>query len=129
MGSAIELDSSVSGGNRYCVQGNVQVAEMMTLQGQLSAAAVAARQVAPLHSSHPHGTRDDGEDAEALSDQWAEATSGPPSTGASTVHGLVESTASLLMESALFYVSVDCRSNYAVPQLQCNNVGKKHDPQ
>jgi hypothetical protein len=123
MGSAIKMDSSVQSaiGPAGFVQGNVQVAEMMTLQGQLSAAAVVAREIDPLPSSHAHGTTEDASGvAEAMPDQWAEATSGPPSTGASAVHRLVESGASLLGSSELFLVSVDSCSN---SNTQCSNCG------
>ena len=104
-----------------CAQGNTQVAELLLLQGQLSVAAAAvAHQVGPLNSPQAHGpTGDDSEFAEATADRWAEAASGLPSTGASAVHGLVASAASLLesgLGDELFLVSVDCppNSHYAV---------------
>jgi hypothetical protein len=81
------------------------------MQGQLSAAAVSvARQVESLHSPHSSGATE----GDAMSDQWAEAASDPPSTGASAVHVLVTSTASLLesgLGDEMFLVSVDSRSN------------------
>eukprot|EP01043_Picozoa_sp_COSAG02_P032427 COSAG02_NODE_2166_length_9611_cov_5.049201_9_plen_89_part_00 len=83
----------------------------MTIQGQLSAAAVSvARQVDSLHPPHGSGATD----SETMPDQWAEAASGPPSTGASAVHMLVTSTASLLesgLGDEIFLVRIDSRSN------------------
>ena len=103
------------------------MAELLLLQGQLSAAAAVAHQVDPSNSPHARGpTGDDSEFAEAMPGRWADAASGLPSTGASAVHGLVASAASLLesgLGNELFLVSVDCppNSHYAEAAAASHN--------